>query len=180
MWSFYLTYPASITRQTQQILWAKHSARYQRNSRQMTRTPPSQRQWSEWRQDELNTPRHATEEGGNSSVRLVANSAAQGACSGNSTHVLDFLDERIFPFKDHKKQLGTSLGGWPLVNVVHHTRLDTGDRQSRQLWPFPLRLGHGGDRVQGEPGPGLPHSTSSRAQTDPHISSPWLPWFFRK
>lgn len=41
----------------------------------------------------------------------------------DNTHILHFLDERIFPFKDHKEQLGTFLGGRPLVNVVDHTCL---------------------------------------------------------
>lgn len=46
----------------------------------------------------------------------------------NNTHILHFLDERIFPFKDHKKQLGAFFGGRPLVNVVDHTRLGTEER----------------------------------------------------
>lgn len=43
----------------------------------------------------------------------------------NRTHVLDFLDERIFPFKDHEKQLRALFSGGPLVDVVNHTRLGT-------------------------------------------------------
>lgn len=48
--------------------------------------------------------------------------------TSNNTHILDFLDERIFPFKDHKEQLSTFFRGWPLVNVVNHTRLGTEER----------------------------------------------------
>lgn len=46
----------------------------------------------------------------------------------NNTHILHFLDERVFPLKDHKEQLGTSFGGRPLVDVVDHTRLGTEER----------------------------------------------------
>lgn len=51
----------------------------------------------------------------------------------NTTHVLDFLDERIFPFEDHKKQLGTSFSGRPLVDVVNHTRLGAEERRQGHL-----------------------------------------------
>lgn len=51
----------------------------------------------------------------------------------NNTHILDFLDERIFPFKDHKEQLSTFFGSWPLVNVVNHTRLGTEERERCHL-----------------------------------------------
>jgi hypothetical protein len=53
----------------------------------------------------------------------------------NSTHILDFLDERIFPFKDHKEQLSAFLGSWPLVNVVNHTGLEAEQRNGYHPWP---------------------------------------------
>lgn len=54
-----------------------------------------------------------------------------GVCAHmfNNTHILDFLDKRIFPFEDHKKQLSPFFSGWPLVNVVNHTRLGTKERK---------------------------------------------------
>lgn len=48
---------------------------------------------------------------------------------GGNTHILDFLDERIFPLKDHKKQLSTFFGRWPLVNVVNHAGLGREERK---------------------------------------------------
>ena len=51
----------------------------------------------------------------------------------SNTHILDFLDERIFPFKDHKKQLSAFFSGRPLVNVVNHTRLGRERRKCYNL-----------------------------------------------
>lgn len=60
-----------------------------------------------------------------------------GVCAHmlNNTHILDFLDKRIFPFKDHKKQLSPFFSGRPLVNVVNHTRLGTEERKCHLSGP---------------------------------------------
>lgn len=56
----------------------------------------------------------------------------------NNTHILDLLDERIFPFKDHEKQLSAFFSGGPLVNIVHHTGLETERKPCNRLCAPPL------------------------------------------
>ena len=63
------------------------------------------------------------------------------------THILDFLDERIFPFKDHKKQLSTFLGSRSLVNVVNHTGLGTEERKQCYCLCAALARAAGEDRA---------------------------------
>lgn len=103
----------------------------------------------------------------------------------SNTHVLDFLDERIFPFKDDKKQLSAPFGGWPLVIVVDHAGLGQ-RRESRITSSAPLLACVAGkERAVRGPWTGAPFTPLS-GRTKPEISQttsrdwyqprpPWLP-----
>lgn len=84
----------------------------------------------------------------------------------NNTYILDFLDKRIFPFKDHKKQLSPFFSGWPLVNVVNHTRLGTEERKCH-LAGATERSAQGGSS-----GLGSPHCLLERESPDSQTRHP--------
>lgn len=54
----------------------------------------------------------------------------------SSTYILDFLDEGILPFKDHKEQLSTLLGCRPLVNIIDHAGLGAEQTELLILYHF--------------------------------------------